>query len=76
MVYVQSMINISDNSGALLGKCIRIVRNNSSIGMMGDVVIVTLKKVFEKRNLKKSKRLTKGQLCKVLIMRTVRSYKR
>jgi ribosomal protein L14 len=76
MVMVQSLIKISDNSGALIGKCIRVVKNNSLLGLPGDVVLVTIKKVFEKKHLKKSKRIKKGQLCKILLLRTVRAYKR
>lgn len=62
MVYVQTKLNVADNSGALSVKCIKIL-NNKSIGHIGDLVLVSVRKVNPK------KKILKKSLQKAVIVR-------
>jgi large subunit ribosomal protein L14 len=62
MVYVQTRLAVADNSGALNVQCIKIL-NNKSVGRIGYIILVALKKINPK------KKLLKGQLHKCVIVR-------
>lgn len=52
MIYIGTNVNISDNSGAKLGKCLKIV-GGKKIGSIGDIILVTLKKILHRKKVKK-----------------------
>lgn len=62
MVYVQTKLNVADNSGALSVKCIKVL-NNKSIGRIGNLVLVSVRKVNPK------KKILKKSLQKAVIVR-------
>jgi len=52
MIYKGCCLELADNSGARLGKCILILRNYK-YGKIGDLIMVILRKFF---NLKKKRK--------------------
>ena len=65
MIVIQTKLFIADNSGALIARCIKIL-NNKSIGLIGDLILVSLLKINPK------KKLIKGSLQKGVIVRSKR----
>lgn len=68
MIQKQTRLEISDNSGAKLGKCIRVLKGSSSLttGKVGDKTIVSIRKLKMKR------RINKKDIILGLIIRTVK----
>jgi large subunit ribosomal protein L14 len=66
MIYIGTVVNIVDNSGATRGKCIQIYGPKSlrQKAEAGDLVLVTLKRVKSKSKIKK------GQLFKGIVVRS------
>ena len=62
MIYIQTNLEIADNSGALKAQCIKIL-NNKKVGNIGCLVLVTVKKINPK------KKILKGNLYKCVIVR-------
>jgi len=62
MIYVQTKLNVADNSGALKVKCIKIL-NNKKIGSIGDLILVSVQKINP------IKKIVKGSLQKGVIVR-------
>jgi large subunit ribosomal protein L14 len=52
MIYIGTNINITDNSGAKLGKCIKI-KGGRKTGFVGSIVLITLKKILHRKKVKK-----------------------
>jgi large subunit ribosomal protein L14 len=52
MIFIGTNINIADNSGAKLGKCIK-VKGGRKIGSVGNIILVTLKKILHRKKVKK-----------------------
>lgn len=66
MISVGTILHISDNSGALEARCIKVVGGNPlKKGKVGDLIIVSLTKV------KSSKKLAVHQVKKALIIGTI-----
>jgi large subunit ribosomal protein L14 len=78
MVNVETIIRIADNSGAIFGGCIRILKLSHKLGAKtGETITISVKKnIFKKNIIKKSKIIVKGQICKALIIRSVKGLKR
>jgi ribosomal protein L14 len=77
MIKAQTILLVADNSGAVYGKCIRVMQSATRLGAKGgDIVYLVIKRVFIKRNLKKSKRIIKGQICRAVVLRTIKITKR
>jgi large subunit ribosomal protein L14 len=62
MIYKNTRINISDNSGAHIAKCIHIY-NKKKFGLIGDMILVSIK------TYNPSKKIKKGELHLALIIR-------
>jgi large subunit ribosomal protein L14 len=62
------MLNVSDNSGARVVKCIRIY-NNKKVGSIGSYILVTVRMYNAKKKIKK------GEIFLALIIRTKYSFK-
>lgn len=65
MIQQQTLLKISDNSGAKKAKCIKIL-GKKKIGEIGDIVVVSIKSVRNKKNLK----VKKGEVYKGIILTT------
>lgn len=77
MIFLLTNFKVLDNSGAKNVRCIRIYNKGVyKIGSIGDLILVVLKKVIFKKNIKKTKMLKKGQLHKAIIVQTRRNIKR
>ena len=78
MINVETIIRIADNSGAIWGGCIRILKiSNNSGAKPGETITISVKKnIFKKHIIKKSKIIIKGQICKALIIRSIKGIKR
>jgi ribosomal protein L14 len=66
MAQCGTCIKIVDNSGGLLGKCIRIYKKK--VGKVGDSLMVSLKKA------RSQKKLQKGQLVRGVLVRDTRNF--
>jgi large subunit ribosomal protein L14 len=74
MIFVESIIDIADNSGGKQGKCIRILTPISLIcrrpGVLGNYILLTLRKIILLKKVKK------GSIYKGLIIRTLKIVER
>jgi large subunit ribosomal protein L14 len=74
MIFVESLIDIVDNSGGKQGKCIRVLTPLSIIcrrpGTIGNFVLVAMQKIFIMKKIKK------GSIYKGLIVRTLKIIER
>lgn len=66
MIKVQTQLKIADNSGVKKAQCIKIYKGQSA--KIGDIVLVTVKKI--KKKLKTKISISKGNLLKALVVRT------
>jgi len=64
MIAVGSLLHISDNSGALSAKCIKVIGTTNPLkkGKVGDIIVVTLVKV------KSAKKISAHQIKKALLI--------
>jgi len=69
MIQPQTILTVSDNSGAKTVKCIKVLRKfKRNSGYLGDILIVS---VMELRNkLKTKSKVLKGDLYKAVLLRT------
>lgn len=81
MIQTQTILKVSDNSGAKTVKCIGFLNNIKKNAQIGDFIIVSVRSLARKANLKKTKgsslklsssksTIQKGQIFKALIIRT------
>jgi large subunit ribosomal protein L14 len=53
MISMKTKLSVADNSGALIAECIKVLRKKKNIGIVGDVIIVAIKKAYFKKKVKK-----------------------
>ena len=71
MIYPESKLNVGDNSGAKVVKCIKILKSSRTKGGKPlSIAIVSVRKV------KRSKRLIKGNVCKGVLIRLKKNVQR
>ena len=64
MIYPETKLNIADNSGAKLAKCIKVLNFSKRKGAKpGSLIVVSIKKA------KTSKTVTKGSVCRGVLVR-------
>lgn len=69
MIQQQTLLHVSDNSGAKTVKCIKVLGGfKRKIARLGDVIIVTVSKLRNKS--KKTSKVKKGDIFKALIVKT------
>jgi large subunit ribosomal protein L14 len=69
MIQLQTIIKVSDNSGAKTAKCIKILGGyKKRFASAGDIIVVVIKQLRNK--LKKNAKVKKGAIYKALIIRT------
>lgn len=74
MIQQQSILKVSDNSGAKTAKCIKITGGfNKKTAKLGDVIVVSIQKLRNKS--KVASKVKKGEIYKALIIRTKTKYK-
>lgn len=69
MIYVQTNLEVADNSGALYVRCLKIL-NNKKIGTIGSLILVAIKKINPK------KKILKSNIHKCVIVRLKKKIKR
>lgn len=71
MIQMQTLLKVADNSGALVAQCIKVLGGSKrNIAVVGDRIIVSIKKVHPKSKIKK------GAVYTAVIVRTRSCVKR
>jgi large subunit ribosomal protein L14 len=72
MIQVQSLLNIADNSGYKLGRCIKVIKKKC--GLCGDLILISIQKI---KNKKKTKlKIQKGEITHAVILRNKSKFQR
>ena len=70
MIQQQSLLNVSDNSGAKIAKCIKILGGfKKKIGHVGSIVTVSIKELRYNVN-QKNLKIKKGDIFRGIVIRT------
>ena len=65
MIFVGTKVRIADNSGGLIGKCIRVCNvHKRRYGLPGEVIVVSI------RSIRPGKKIKKGELYRAVIVRS------
>ena len=73
MIQVQSLLNISDNSGCKVGRCIKIIHGyKNRWSSCGDLILISIQKLKKGRKTK----IQKGELVQGVILRTKAKYRK
>jgi large subunit ribosomal protein L14 len=73
MIQVQTILKVSDNSGAKTVKCIKVLGGfKKKYAILGDTIVVSIQQLRNKE--KKSSKVKKGEVYKALIIRTKTLY--
>jgi large subunit ribosomal protein L14 len=77
MIQLLTKVNIIDNSGGYIGRCIKIIKpHGRDYAKIGDIILVTIKDTIKlpysgpQSGMSKSSKITKGSLYKALVVRT------
>ena len=78
MVFVQTRLKIVDNSGGFEAMCIGILGKSYRKGLIGDVLVFSIKKIIINRKIKhqKKKKILKGSVWKGILIRMSSPQKR
>lgn len=71
MLYPESKLNVSDNSGAKIVKCIKVFKSSKSSGAKPSSLLIT-----SVRKIKANKNIIKGQICKGILLRGKKNVQR
>ena len=75
MIQQQSLLNVSDNSGAKTAKCIKVLGGfKKKVGHIGTIVTVSIKELRSNIN-QKNLKIKKGDIFKGVIVRTKKNVK-
>ena len=70
---MQSLLKVSDNSGAKTVKCIKVLGgSNHMSAKIGQLIVVAIQKIIPSASL----RVKKGQVCKAVIVRSKYGFQR
>jgi len=73
MIQSQTILNVSDNSGAKTAICIKVLGGyKKRYAFIGDFLIVSIKNIRNKN--KSTSRVKKGSVYKALVIRTKKNY--
>lgn len=70
----QTILKITDNTGVVFVKCIKLSKTNNL--NIGSFITVVVKKKFTKKLSRKIKEIKNGQICNALIVRSRIQYRR
>lgn len=73
MIMKETIVKVSDNSGAKYACCIGLYKNRTR-AQIGDVILVSIKIMY--KNLKGNVNINVGKVCKAIVIRTKRSINR
>jgi ribosomal protein L14 len=78
MVFVQTRLKVVDNSGGYEAMCIGILGKSYRFGKIGDIIVVSIKKIILNRKVKhqKKKKIIKGSVYKGILIRSSNPQKR
>lgn len=69
MIQQQTLLKVSDNSGAKIARCIKVLGGfKKKTASIGDLIVVSIQKLRNKS--KKTSKVKKGEVYKALIIRT------
>lgn len=70
MLYVQTVVYISDNSGGYMGLCVRILGTNKRAAV-GDCVVIAVKSIIINRKIthKRKRKVLKGTVRRAIVIR-------
>lgn len=71
MIQLRTMLTVSDNSGARVAQCIKVLGgHHRRYGRLGDIVVVSIKDALPGAQVKK------GDVAKAVVVRTVKEQRR
>lgn len=74
MIQQQTILKVSDNSGAKTAKCIKVLGGfKKKTAKIGDIIIVSIQQLRD--NAKKNYKVKKGEIYKAVIIRTKKQIK-
>mmetsp|Transcript_18 Transcript_18/g.42 ORF Transcript_18/g.42 Transcript_18/m.42 type:complete len:127 (-) Transcript_18:133-513(-) len=75
MIQTQTIVNIADNSGSRLGRCIKVIQGyRNRWGSCGELILISVQKLRKKRKIKP--KVQKGEVVQAVILRTKSKYRR
>jgi large subunit ribosomal protein L14 len=70
MLITESVLKVTDNSGARYAKCLKVF-GQKNIASICSIILISVKKYNPKQNIKqKKKKIQKGDIFKALVVRT------
>nr|YP_009145518.1 ribosomal protein L14 [Trachelomonas volvocina]AKL82431.1 ribosomal protein L14 [Trachelomonas volvocina] len=70
MIYLQTYLNVADNTGAQRVMCIQLLGPNHNYGKIGDIIIAVVKEAIPNMSVKKS------EIVKAVIVRSKKGLRR
>jgi large subunit ribosomal protein L14 len=71
MIQMQTIVDVADNTGAKVARCIRVLGGTKRrAAVVGDIIVVSIQKTLPGSNIKK------GQVARAVIVRTRKSTRR
>jgi large subunit ribosomal protein L14 len=71
MVSLQTKVNIIDNSGGLIGRCIKVLTpKNKKVAKIGDLILLSVQKTILKDSGLTAAKVQRGDIYKALVVRT------
>ena len=75
MIQTQTILKVTDNSGAKTVRCIKVLGGfKKKYAKLGDIVLISIQQLRNK--VKKNSKVKKGEVYKALILRTKTKYKK
>lgn len=70
MLYVQTIVNIADNSGGFIGLCVRILGQRKR-AIIGDAVVISIKSILINRKIthQRKRKVLKGTVRRAIVLR-------
>jgi ribosomal protein L14 len=68
MISLLSKVKILDNSGGLVGRCIKVLKPGKNGGIVGDIIVISVLDSIVSNN-QKSNMVQKGDVQKAIIVR-------
>ena len=80
MIQMKTLLNVIDNSGALIVECINVIGRRSRIATIGDEIVVSVKKArtleATKQQSQQGAKLRRGEVGRAVIVRTKKEIRR
>lgn len=77
MIQQQTILKVSDNSGAKTAKCIKVLGGSKKkYAKLGDIIVVSIQELRKYNPKKKPLKIKKGSICRALIIKTKTKHKK